>query len=331
MPAHRPVRAVLAAVLLGGAALTATQLTRSDPAGAAAAAPARILRVYSNNIENLVMNGKNGACTRVSAREHLASILADRAAPDLLVLQQLRGKGQATAYADQVSARFGYPRGTYRAIVAWDDPEEWGGSHKCATKSLGNLKKKQTNGIVYNTRTLALGEVSRYWSAGWLKPGRSYAGGNGCTLYKPPTADPDRTDRAKWKRTSAIAARFTIRGTSTRVFAATMHLPQENRKNACAGAKDKGLGGSGIRIGADATRLMNGSSIRVVGIDANRKGIPAGVLGGSGLRGYGTTATHSDDKIDYLFVRGSVRPSAIGHTVAGTKSNHRALYAFLSY
>ncbi|MGX7673736.1 hypothetical protein [Plantactinospora sp. DSM 117369] len=42
----------------------------------------------------------------------------------------MRGIGQATAYADQLGAKFGYSGGTYKAIVAWDNPEEWGGSHQ---------------------------------------------------------------------------------------------------------------------------------------------------------------------------------------------------------
>ncbi|GIF75011.1 hypothetical protein [Asanoa siamensis] len=70
---------------------------------------------------------------------------ADVQAPDLLIVQQVRGTGQATAYADQLSAKFGLPAGTYRAILAWDDPEPWGGSHRCSDQSLGDLKKKQTN------------------------------------------------------------------------------------------------------------------------------------------------------------------------------------------
>ncbi|SCF27824.1 hypothetical protein GA0070618_4760 [Micromonospora echinospora] len=302
----------------------------------------RTLRVYNNNIENLVVNNADGTCTRISGPDHLTSMLVDAdgrtgtagvQAPDLLIVQQVRGTGQAQAYADQLSAKFGYAAGTYRAIVAWDDPEEWGSTHRCSDQSLGNLKKRQTNGIVYNTRRLSLasGDISKYWSAGWLKPGTAYDGGAGCTLYKPPNNDDASVNEWKWKRTSAIAARFTIRETGTTVFAATMHLPQENRSNACAGDGYTGIGGTGIHLGADATSLMNASTIRVVGIDANRTGIPAGTLSGHGMTGYGTKATHGSSKIDYLFVRGTVQPSPVGHTVSGTRSNHLALYAFISF
>ncbi|MFY1692135.1 hypothetical protein [Plantactinospora sp. WMMB782] len=344
---HRTATALLSALALATAP-AADATARSAPAGdppvdgTAAVAAERVLRVYNNNIENLVVNNSDGSCTRISGPDHLTSVLVDDdgrtgtagvVAPDLLIVQQIRGTGQAEAYADQLSAKFGFPAGTYRAIVAWTDPEPWGGSHKCSSQSLGDLKKKQTNGILYNTRTLGLasGDVSKYWSAGWLRPGTAYAGGAGCTLYKPPNSDPDSTDYHKWKRTSAIAARFTIKATGTTVFAATMHLPQENRQNACAGDGYTGIGGTGMHIGADATSLLNASTIRVVGIDANRTGIPASTLGGFGMTGYGSRATHGSSKIDYLFVRGDVRPSAVDHTVAGTRSNHLALYGFITY
>ncbi|MDG4758958.1 hypothetical protein [Micromonospora sp. WMMD710] len=332
--------AAVTVVALGSAPAVPALATPAPVADVAAAD--RVLRVYNNNIENLVMNNSDGSCTRISGPDHLSSILVDDAgrtgtsgvaAPDILIVQQVRGTGQAEAYADQLSAMFGYPAGTYGAIVAWSDPEPWGSTHRCSSQSLGDLKKKQTNGIIWNTRTLSLaaGDISKYWSAGWLKPGTAYADGAGCTLYKPPNSDPDSTDYDKWKRTSAIAARFTVKATGTSVFAATMHLPQENRQNACAGDGDRGIANSGIHLGADATSLLNASTIRIVGIDANRTGIAAGTLSGYGMTGYGSAATSGSSKIDYLFVKGSVRPSSIGHTVSGTKSNHFALYGFIDY
>ncbi|WP_336216642.1 hypothetical protein [Nonomuraea sp. LPB2021202275-12-8] len=188
----------------------------------------------------------------------------------------MRSTGQATAYANQLSARFGYPAGTYKAIVAWDDPEAWGSSHKCGQQALGDLKKKQTNGIVYNTRTLSLAasDISKYW---------------------------------------------------------TMHLPEQNGGNACAGAGYTGIGNSGIHVGADATSLLNASTIRVIGIDANRTNIAPTTLGGFGVTGYGAKATAGSRKIDYLFVKGAVQPSSIDHTVSSTKSNHLALYGFIRF
>ncbi|MEW1846695.1 hypothetical protein AB0392_52845 [Nonomuraea angiospora] len=333
-------RAPGALALAAAVALTTTSIA---PAHAApTAAEDRVLRVYNNNIENLVRNNADGTCTRISGPDHLASMLVDDdgktgtsgvQAPDLLIVQQVRGTGQATAYADQLSGVFGYPAGTYKAIVAWDDPEEWGSTHKCSQQSLGDLKKRQTNAIIYNTRTLGLaaGDISKYWSAGWLKPGTSYAGGAGCTLYKPPDSDDGTTNQYKWKRTSAIAARFTIKETGTTVFAATMHLPEQNGANACAGAGYTGIANSGIHVGADATSLMNASTIRVIGIDANRTNIAATTLGGFGMTGYGSKATSGSRKIDYLFVKGTVRPSSVDHTVTSTKSNHLALYGFIEF
>ena len=329
---------VVSALVTGATAATAG--VAAEPAAGVAAD--RVLRVYDNNVENLITNNADGTCTRISGPDHLRSMLVDSTgrsgtpqvvAPDLLIVQQVRGTGQAQAYADQLSALFGYPAGTYRAIVAWDDPEPWGGSHHCSDQSLGDLKKKQTNGLIYNTRRLSLasGDISKYWSAGWLKPGTSYDNGAGCTLYKPPNADDGTTYAYKWKRTSAIAARFTIRETGTTVFAATMHLPQENRQSACAGDGYKGIASTGIHIGADATSLMNASTIRIVGIDANRTGIAASTLSGFGMTGYGTAPTHGSSKIDYLFVRGTVQPSTVGHTVNSTLSNHLALYAFITF
>lgn len=300
----------------------------------------RVLRVYNNNIENLILNNADGTCTRIWGPDHLTSMLVDDSgrtgtsgvqAPDLLIVQQVRGTGQAQAYADQLSAKFGLPTGTYRAIVAWADPEPWGGSHHCSQPELGDLKKKQTNGIIYNTARLSLAAISKYWSAGWLKPGRAYDNGAGCTLYKPPDNDDGATYEYKWKRTSAIAARFTIRETGTTVFAATMHLPQENRQYACAGDGYKGIANTGIHIGADATTLMNASTIRIVGIDANRTGIAASTLSGFGMTGYGTRPTNGSSKIDYLFIRGTVQPSVIDYTVNSTKSNHLALYGFITF
>jgi hypothetical protein len=334
-------RSVGAALLVGAACAASLTAADSTAVGGPMVQVDRTLRVYNNNIENLVRNNSDGTCTRISGPDHLASMLVDDSgrtgttavkAPDLLIVQQVRGTGQIQAYADQLSAMFGLPAGTYRTIVVWSDPEEWGGSHHCSSQALGDLKKKQTNGIIYHSRRLSLaaGDISAYWSAGWLKPGTAYDGGAGCTLYKPPNNDDGATYAYKWKRTSAIAARFTMIETGVSVFAATMHLPQENRQNACAGEDYTGIGATGIHIGADATGLMNASTVRVVGIDANRTGISRTVLGEQGMTGYGSRATSGTSKIDYLFVRGTVQPSPVDHTVAGTKSNHLALYAFIS-
>ncbi len=331
-----------ALVLVAAAALTATTPSIAQARETPTAAADRVLRVYNNNIENLVRNNADGSCTRISGTDHLTSMLVDDngrtgtsgvQAPDLLIVQQVRGTGQATAYADQLSAKFGYPAGTYKAIVAWNDPEPWGSSHNCSQQATGDLKKKQTNGIVYNTRTLSLaaGDLAKYWSAGWLKPGTSYAGGSGCTLYKPPNNDNGATNAYKWKRTSAIAARFRIKETGTTVFAATMHLPEQNGANACAGAGSTGIANSGIHVGADAASLMNASTIRVIGIDANRVKIAPTTLSGFGMTGYGAKATSGSRKIDYLFVKGAVQPSSIDHTVNSTKSNHLALYGFITF
>lgn len=313
---------------------------QASPTPVAGTAVAGVLRVYSNNIENLVRNDPGGACTPISAPEHLASMLVDDTgrtgtgrvvAPDLLLLQQVSGRRQTEAYADQLAAEFGLAAGSYRAIVAWDDPEEWGANHNCRDRTLGDRKKKQTNAIVYNTHTLTLTDTSEHWSAGWLKPGADYDRGRGCTAYEPPSVDADPARLDKWKRTSAIAARFTIRGTDTTVFAATMHLPQQNRRNACAGEADPGIDGTGIGLSADAGRLLERSEIRVIGVDANRTGISSSALSDFGMTGYGTAATIGRSKIDYLFVKGAVRPSSIDHTVAGTKSNHLALYGFIDF
>ncbi|MEG3633650.1 hypothetical protein [Micromonospora palythoicola] len=339
---HRPRSATVALAV----ALLALPGSASAAAGEAdvdsTVAAAGVLRVYNNNIENLVTNNSDGTCTRISGPDHLTSILVDDngqtgtagvVAPDILIVQQLRGTGQAEAYANQLAAKFGYPAGTYGSIVVWTDPEPWGSTHKCSDQSLGDLKKKQTNAIIWNTRTLSLasGDISKYWSAGWLKPGTAYNNGAGCTLYKPPSNDDGTTNEHKWKRTSAIAARFTIKATGTTVFAATMHLPEQNRQNACGGAGHTGIASSGIHIGADATSLMNASTIRIVGIDANRTGIAANTLSGFGMTGYGAKPTMNSSKIDYLFIRGDVRQSSIDHTVSGTKSNHLALYGFINY
>jgi hypothetical protein len=333
---------LLATAVLVGAALATSVVAHAASTVELSAAADRTLRVYSNNIENLVRNNSDGSCTRISGPDHLGSVLVDDAgktgtagvaAPDLLIVQQVRGRGQADAYADQLSEKFHLPVGTYRAILANEDPEEWGGSHRCSSQALGDLKKKQTNGLIYNTQRLALaaGDVSKYWSAGWLKPGTAYADGDGCTLYKPPDNDDGATNEHKWRRTSAIAARFTVKATGTTVFAATMHLPQENAQHACAGAGDKGIKSTGIHLGADATSLLQASQIRVIGMDANRTGIAASTLDGFGMTGYGTAPTNGSRKIDYLFVRGTVRSSPIGHTVGGTKSNHLALYGFIDF
>ncbi len=299
-----------------------------------------MLRVYSNNMENLVRNDANGACTQIPALDHLASMLVDDSgntgtsgveSPDLVILQQVRDSSQADSYADELSARFGYAAGTYRAIVAWDEPAGWGYNHDCRDRSLGDLKRAQTNGIIYNSRTLSLANTSKYWSTGWLKPGASYNDGAGCIAYEPPNVDTDPARAEKWQRTSAIAARFTIKGTSKSVFAATMHLPRQNKTHPCAGDGDAGVRGTGIRLSPQAARLMEKSVIRVIGVDANRTGIDPDALTTYAMSGLGTAATMNRRKIDYLFVRGAVQASSIDHTVAGTKSNHRALYGFINY
>ena len=313
----------------------------TTPAIPTVTAPAadRVLRVYSNNVENLVRNDSDGACTPFTEYEHLASMLVDDAgrtgtsgveAPDLLLLQQVSGTEQADAYADELSARFAVRAGTYRALVAWDDPEGWGQSHDCRVRALGNGKSRQTNAILYNSATLALTGSAKV-SAGWLKPGTLYANGRGCTAYEPPSTDSDPRRTHKWKRTTAVAARFVIAGTTTSVFAASMHLPQQNRRHACARESDAGVGGSGIRLGATANRLLRTSALGVIGVDANRIGLTPATLAAYGLTGYGTPITIGRSKIDYLFVRGEVQPSAIDHTVADTGSNHLALYGFIDY
>ncbi|MEV0313659.1 hypothetical protein [Nonomuraea fuscirosea] len=49
------------------------------------------------------------------------------------------------------------------------------------------------------------------------------------------------------------------------------------------------------------------------------------------MTGYGSKTTAGSRKIDYLFVKGSVQPSRIDHTVSGTTSNHLALYGFITF
>lgn len=319
---------------------TTARQPSASPTPVAGIAASGVLRVYSNNIENLVYNNPDRSCTAVGADEHLESMLVDESGqsgtdavqpPDLLLLQQVGGVEQAMEYADAVAQRFGYPRGTYGVIVAWDEPEEWGYTHDCRQRALGRQKGRQTNGILFNSRTLALTDTSEPWSAGWLPPGVDYAGGRGCRAYEPPHVDANPARRAKWQRTTAIAARFTIRGTDIDVFAASMHLPRQNLRNPCAGDGDTGMTDSGIRLGEDARRLLKGTSIRAVGVDANRTRLGEDVLDGYGLTGHGASRTMPRSKIDYLFVRGDVRSSEIDHTVPGTRSNHLALYTFIDY
>lgn len=339
---YRTVCGILSAMALIAVGSTPPSDAHAASRADTAAVPDRVLRVYSDNIEDLVTNNPDGTCTRIWGPEHLASMLVDDEGrtgtaevqpPDILILQQLRGIGQAQAYADQLSDLFGYPAGTYQAIVVWDDPQEWGTTHGCQDDALSDRKRKQTNGIIYDTRRLDLadGDVSKYWSAGWLKPGTAYDGGAGCTLYKPPNADDGANYEYKWKRASAIGARFTLKDTGTSVFAATMHLPEQNRHDACAGAGTTGIDDTGIHIGVDATNLMENSTIRIVGMDANRTDIAPTTLDHYGMSGHGTAPTFGSSKIDYLFVKGDVQPSDIDYTVDSTKSNHLALYSFITY
>lgn len=298
-----------------------------------------VLRVYSNNIENLVRNEADGSCKRVTELEHISSMLVDDAGrsataevapPDLLLLQQVRGGAQARTYADRLSVRFGYPVGTYRFILAWDDPLGWGVTHDCRVRALGNDKSKQTNGIIYNSRTLTLTDQAIF-PAGWLRPGTAFADGRGCTSYGPQSRDVKPSRAHKWQRTTSVAARFTITGSETTVFAASMHLPHQNLFHGCAGDRDTGLGGSGIRLDDAATRLLRHSKLRVIGVDANRTRLDPAVLDDYGLTGYGSADTLGHIKLDYLFVRGAVQPSVIDHTVPGTDSDHLALYGFIDF
>lgn len=341
VPVPEPVPAVTAAAPAQASASAsgpATPGATPTPTRTPTPAPA-VLSVYSNNIENLVEDTPDGRCRRISAADHLASMLVDDSgqvgtigvvAPDLLLLQQVGGRRDAQAYADAVSAAFGYPVGTYRALVAWADPEPWGEEHGCDVADLSQEKSRQTNGIVYNSRTLTLAGDPVTWAAGWLRPGTRYAAGAGCTAYEPPSVDRDPLRRHKWKRSAALAARFTVTGTGTSVFAASMHLPHHNGAHACAGDGDPGVSGTGVRLPAAAERLLTASAVRVLGIDANRAGIAPDALQRYGVTGYGEGRTVGRrTKIDYLFVRGAVRPSTIGHTVDGTRSTHRALYGFI--
>lgn len=334
------VATILASAVVGAPRLGAQGPVAQGVGRSVAVTPDRTLRVYSNNIENLVLNNADGGCTPIDISEHLASMLVDDdgatgtgqvAAPDLLLFQQLSGADQADAYADQLSAEFGYPQGTYRALVAWADPEPWGASHECRQRELGQQKKTQTNGIIYNSRSLSLVGEPELWSAGWLSPGTRYADGAGCRRYEPPTADARTSRLNKWKRTTSIGARFAVNGGGPSVFAASMHLPQQNRQHACAGPGDPGIQDSGIGFSVAAQHLLLHSEIRVLGVDANRTKIGSDALQRYGLVGYGSGRTVTRSKIDYLFVHGAVRPSPIEHTVVTTASNHRALYGFIDW
>lgn len=354
-----------------------------------------VIRVYNDNIENLVYNLPNQVkdktgkvttylpCRDVSAKQHAASMFVDDAgktvaqggkpqAPDILTFQQVRGKDQTVAYAAQLTTYFANKDFTWikvkptyaTAIVAWDDPESWGGHHDCNSDEnlkpntwLGDKKNKQTNAILYNTQTLKLdpvgspiGTSTPYWSAGWSPDGGKSV--SDCRLYKlGPHEDP------KWKRTSAVAARFSVRANpAVVVWAASMHLPQENHQpvvhgtpdlkadNACGGDHNRGeIGsdglGTGVHMGDEAHDLMVGSTIRVVGMDANRMNLQSDTLKRYNLVNVGSGNTHQAtfgwEKIDYIFAKGpnqgSVAPSPIGNTVASTESPHKALYAFVSY
>ena len=329
--------------VLASVALTASLLIQAPPVSEAAAD--RTLRVYTHNIENLVENlpdvGGTSPCRRYSTSEHLASMLVNSSGqklgqsappPDILIYQQLRGIGQAQAYADQLTSYLRLPANTYKALVVWDDPEEWGTTHDCSDSSLANLKKKQTTTIIYNSTRLRLVDRGPYWSAGWYDDEWSfpYSNGAGCRLYNASNPDNGSTYRYKWKRTSAFGVKFTVQATGTTIFAAAMHLPEENRTYPCADDGYKGLSDSGIRIGTNTKPLLDSSTIRVVGVDANRT-ISSSTLSGYSMSSYGTAATHSNGKIDYLFVRGSVQSSPIGHTITTKPSNHKAVYAFINF
>ena len=325
------------------AALAVTGGVFAAPAAPAKAAGPYTLRVYNNNIENLVTNLSGGGCRRISGTDHINSVVFDGVAPDIFTVQQVRGQGQIDAYADQMSARFGYPAGTYKTIYVYDNPEEWGSTHSCNDQSLGDLKKRQTNGIIYNSSTLTLNDTSAFWSAGWLKPGTSYSGGAGCKLYKSPASstqsyDDGTTNQYKWKRTSAIAAQFSYKATGTTIGVATQHLPEGNGANPCGGAGSTGINGTDISYGGTASTLLKNSTIRVIGIDANKSGIDPNALNGEfGVTSRGSAGTLAGDgdapagaKIDYLFTNGSVQASDRDYTVSGTKSNHKAVYAFIT-
>ena len=238
------------AMAVAAAALTLGASSLAAPAHAAG----YTLRVYTDNMENLVTNLSNDGCRKISGTDHLNSMLADGNAPDALILQQVRGAGQISAYADQVSARFGLPAGTYKYVVAWDDPEEWGKTHNCSDSTLGNYKKRQTNGIIYNSQTLTLSGTPSTWSAGWFKTTTAgslpYNGGQGCRLYKSPASstqsfDDDAAYAYTYKRTTAIAAKFTYNATGTTVGLASQHLPGSNGSYPCGGPSSTGIGGTG--------------------------------------------------------------------------------------
>lgn len=338
-----------AAALTGQSGAVAQPESPSGTTTRSTAAAGPVLRVYNNNIENLITNLGNDRCDRVYTPEHAASMLVDDngqtgtagvAAPDLLIFQQVRGKGQIQAYADQLSTYLGLPVGTYQSVVVWDAPEAWGGTHKCKLDpALGDLKKEQTNGIIYNTQTLSLAETSNYWSAAWPSPTAGYQGGAGCVLYKPPNNDQDAGNYYKYKRTSAIAAKFIYKATGTTVGAATMHLPEGTGSAPCGGVGNKGIGDTGISFGGTASSLLLSSQIRVIGMDANNGSVPADVLASSyGVLGRGTGPTYSSTggaptggQIDYLFTNGTVLPSPIGNTVNSTLSNHKAVYSFITW
>jgi hypothetical protein len=294
-------------------------------------------------------------------------------APDILTFQQVRGKDQTEAYAAQLTSYFANKDFTWitvkpsyaMAIVAWDDPETWGGDHDCNSDEnlvpntwMGDKKNKQTNTIIYNTRTLKLDPIgspatattTRYWSAGWSPTGGKSV--SDCKLYKLGAGEDP-----KWKRTSAVAARFKVlNNPAVVVWAASMHLPQENHQpvvndkpvltadNACAGDNTRGeIGsdglGTGVHIGDEAHELMVGSTIRVVGIDANRVNLMPNTLDRYNMVNVGSGNTHQAkegwEKIDYIFAKGpksdSIKSSPIGNTVASTESPHKALYSFVTY
>ena len=80
----RTVYRVAGAALIAGAASTTSIAAGAtpDPGTRSVAAADRTLRVYDNNIENLVMNGADGACTRISGPDTRPNPMECKEVPD---------------------------------------------------------------------------------------------------------------------------------------------------------------------------------------------------------------------------------------------------------
>lgn len=234
----RSARAGFRPVSISCVVLLAASVTVADTHLADRLNPPQLL-VYSNNVENLLTPDE----TCPGDWEELVEYIADRDAPDLILLQQVSGQDQIDDYIAALERR---GDAEFDGLVAAAEPD---GGGRCASD-----KTRQVNAIIWNTGTMSLVPESRdEWQS--LRENRGSGGGQ---------CEPNGQSR-----TVNVKAGFTHRSGAL-VTAASVHWPTYVSGNARCADDNARLLDRELR-----KRPYRDSAVQIVGGDMNYNDINA--------------------------------------------------------